>query len=520
MKHTGSLLNNLISYSHSDYYPFHMPGHKRAALDFPNPWSVDITEIDGFDNLHHASGILAGLQEEAADLFGAQKSFCLVNGSTCGLLAAVSACVKPGGKLLMSRNCHKSVYHAVYLRNITPIYLMPKMTDFGIMGSLSPAAVEAALTEQPDIEAVLVVSPTYDGVVSDIKSIAAIAHAHGIPLIVDEAHGAHLPLAERCTVFAKAPSSATPDSPVSCDSSTGFRRFPASALRCGADVVIQSLHKTLPAFTQTALLHLNSDLVEESVIRRFLGIYQSSSPSYLLMASMDRCMQILRNEGAHLFTDFRRNLDAFYRRCEALQSVQVFRGTDPAVYDWDDSKLLISATVLSLSGQELYDILLHQYHLQLEMAAGHYALALTSLMDRPEGFERLSAALLELEQQYRALGQTSASRSVDTAKPLSDGDIDHASNMLPPCYGSTWYRIPQQKLTIAQALQPGRTVKLADAVGAVSLEYLYLYPPGIPLLAPGEVIDETLLGHIVQIKNAGLTLEGLADTTNTWIRCW
>ena len=186
-----SLLESLTSYSHSDFYPFHMPGHKRAPLDFPNPWSIDITEIDGFDNLHHAEGILKDLQEQAARLFGARQSFCLVNGSTCGILAAVSACVKPGGKLLMSRNCHKSAYHAVYLRNITPIYVMPQMTDFGIMGSLSPDTVAHALEEHPDIQAVLVVSPTYDGIVSDMESIAEIVHAHGLPLIVDEAHGAH-----------------------------------------------------------------------------------------------------------------------------------------------------------------------------------------------------------------------------------------------------------------------------------------------------------------------------------------
>ncbi len=505
-----SLLESLTSYSHSDYYPFHMPGHKRAPLDFPNPWSIDITEIDGFDNLHHAEGILKDLQEQTARLFGAKQSFCLVNGSTCGILAAVSACVKPGGKLLMSRNCHKSAYHAVYLRNITPIYAMPEITDFGIMGSLSPDTVAHALEEHPDIQAVLVVSPTYDGIVSDMESIAKIVHAHGIPLIVDEAHGAHLPL---------------------------VKTLPTSALTCGADIVIHSLHKTLPAFTQTALLHINSDLVDEAVVRRFLGIYQSSSPSYLLMASMDQCFRILKECGQQLFADFRRNLDSFYQSCEALRYIRVFRGgttdrlpssragtsvrqqvqascrTDPAVYAWDDSKILVSAAALGLSGQALYDILLERYHLQFEMASGHYALALTSLMDRPEGFERLFAALLEIEQQY--------------CNP------DEASHIISPCPSSTWHRIPQQKMTpppsvlyrlpqqvmtITEAVEhSGTTVRLEDAAGAVSQEYLYLYPPGIPLLAPGEVIDETLLSHIKQIEDTGLTLEGLADTANTEI---
>lgn len=415
---------------------------------------------------------------------------------------------------------------------------MPEMTDFGIMGSLSPDTVAHALKEHPDIQAVLVVSPTYDGIVSDMESIAKIVHAHGIPLIVDEAHGAHLPLVKTLpTSVPGEESDCHSDSPSFGD---GSIRFPKSALTCGADIVIHSLHKTLPAFTQTALLHINSDLVDEAIVRRFLDIYQSSSPSYLLMASMDQCFRILKEHGQQLFADFRRNLDSFYQSCEALQYIRVFRGgttdrlpssragtsvcsqqvqsscrTDPAVYAWDGSKILVSAAALGLSGQALYDILLERYHLQFEMASGHYALALTSLMDLPEGFERLFAALLEIEQQYC--------------------DPDDASHIIPPCPGSTWYRIPQQKMTpppsvlyrlpqqvmtITEAVEhSGTTVRLEDAAGAVSQEYLYLYPPGIPLLAPGEVIDETLLSHIKQIKDTGLTLEGLADTANTWIRC-
>lgn len=478
MKHTEHLLDQLTEYSHGDYYPFHMPGHKRAALDFPNPWSIDITEIEGFDNLHHAEGILDKLQQRAARLFGAQRSFCLVNGSTCGLLSAVSACVKPGGKLLMSRNCHKSVYHGVYLRDITPVYLMPEMTEFGIMGSLMPETVEKVLMEHPDVDAVLVVSPTYDGVVSDIRSISEIVHRYDIPLIVDEAHGAHFPLSGQ---------------------------FPASALSCGADMVIQSLHKTLPAFTQTALLHVNSSLMEEARVRRFLGIYQSSSPSYLLMASIDQCLRILEENGTGLFASLKKNLKDFYENCRTLKHIQVFQGQSkntPELFDWDDSKILISGTALGLSGQDLHDILLEQYHIQLEMASGHYALALASLMDRPEGFKRLFTALSQID------------RSQEEALPF----LKNGGKSADMINSRELYRIPQQKLTIAKALEmPGRTVFLEDAVGAVSQEYLYLYPPGIPLVTPGEVIDEAMLKNIHRIKAAGLHLEGPDDMTNTRI---
>ena len=225
------LLEKLQEYRAEDMYPFHMPGHKRKPLPFPNPYSIDITEIDGFDNLHHAEGILKEAQERAADLYGSKECFYLVNGSTCGLLAAICAATKKRDKVLVARNCHKAVYHALYLNELQAEYIYPVITKSGIQGQIEPEQVKKALLLNPDIAAVILTSPTYEGVVSDINAIAGIAHERGIPLIVDEAHGAHL----------------------------GFGAgFPENAVRQGADAVIMSLHKTLPSFTQTALLHLCS----------------------------------------------------------------------------------------------------------------------------------------------------------------------------------------------------------------------------------------------------------------------
>ena len=234
----------------SDIYPFHMPGHKRAFLPFANPYAIDITEIEGFDNLHHATGILQEAQQKAADLYGAKKTYYLVNGSTCGLLAAISAAVPRGEKILVARNCHKAVYHAMYLRQLVPVYLYPEDTAYGIQGQVTPQMVRKQLEQTPDIRAVVITSPTYDGVVSDIKNIADTVHAYGIPLIVDEAHGAHF----------------------------GFSpEFPENATRLGADAVIMSVHKTLPAFTQTALLHLCSDRIAEKKGIDFDKAYTSST---------------------------------------------------------------------------------------------------------------------------------------------------------------------------------------------------------------------------------------------------
>ena len=241
------LYKKLESYGQSDYYPFHMPGHKRnrasSADDFL--FERDITEISGFDNLHHAEGILKEAQEYAAQIYGTKKCFFSVNGSTAALLAAVSASVNKGGKILVARNCHKAVYHALYLRELQPVYIYPHEDQrLGINGGISPERVERYLEEHPEVEAVLITSPTYDGIVSNVEKIAEIAHRHEVLLIVDEAHGAHFRFSEY---------------------------FPVSAADLGADIVIQSFHKTLPSMTQTAVLHVCSDRVDVEKVKQFMG---------------------------------------------------------------------------------------------------------------------------------------------------------------------------------------------------------------------------------------------------------
>ena len=462
----------LSSYCQSDYYPFHMPGHKRQALDFPNPYTVDITEIDGFDNLHHAEGILQDAQKRASLLYHTKETFYLINGSTCGILTAISATLPRSGTLLMGRNCHKAAYHAAFLRQLKTCYVLPAATDFGIMGSVRPQDVACALEANPEIAAVFLTSPTYDGVVSDIRAIAELAHAHGVPLIVDEAHGAHFIFSEE---------------------------FPFSALECGADIVIQSLHKTLPCFTQTALLHVNSERISLNSIKNFLGIYETSSPSYLLTASMEQGLRTMAEHGTVHMKRFTSLLKDFYRQAEDLQHISVFCRdfchTD-SCFDWDFSKILISSGDTGLSGQELYDTLLKKYHLQLEMASGHYVTALTSVMDTAEGFKRLIEALFEIEKNYICTEQKNLI--------LTNQEL---------------YQLPQQRLTLTDAMETAyRTLPLKDAAGYISQEYVYLYPPGIPLIAPGEVISETFIQNISLCQAQGLAVEGLEDMENQKIR--
>lgn len=493
MKHTFEqehyLDKKLTSYSTTDYYPFHMPGHKRQLLDFPNPYSIDITEINGFDNLHHAEGILRDAQKRATQLYHTNETFYLVNGSTCGILSAISAALPRGGTLLMGRNCHKAAYHAVFLRQLKTCYVLPAMTDFGIMGSISPMSIAYALKENPDIQAVFLTSPTYDGIVSDIRVIAEIVHAHDIPLIVDEAHGAHFMFSEE---------------------------FPKSALNYCADIVIQSLHKTLPCFTQTALLHVNSDRISTDSVKNFLGIYETSSPSYLLMASMEQGLRTMKEQGTELMAEFTKRLKNFYQEVQNLKHLSVFTGEyyhREHCFEWDFSKILISTKGTGFTGQELYDLLQKKYHLQLEMASGHYITALTSVMDTEEGFRRLIQALLEIDHEL----DLSYNNTPQNNTASKDAQIPSTEHTL--LTSQELYSIPQQALTLAKAMEkPYETIWLENSAGCISQEFVYLYPPGIPLIAPGEIITPKLIENITLCQKQGLSIEGLADMKNQHIR--
>ncbi|MEY8391108.1 aminotransferase class I/II-fold pyridoxal phosphate-dependent enzyme [Lachnospiraceae bacterium 45-W7] len=485
---TSRLDQKLQNNSISDCYPFHMPGHKRRTIDFSDLYSLDITEIEGFDNLHHPQGILKEAQQRAADLYGAEETFYLVNGSTAGILSAVSAALPRLGTLLLSRNSHRSVYHAAYLRGLETVYLLPAATEFGISGSVSPAHVAQALEDLPQIAAVFITSPTYDGVTSDLSAIAEIVHAYNLPLIVDEAHGAHFAFSEE---------------------------FPKSALSCDADVVIHSLHKTLPSFTQTALLHVNSDRIDRDALKHYLSIYQTSSPSYLLMMSMDQCIRFMEEKGSSFMEEYILQLKLFYQQAKSLKHIQVFDKTsvsEDICFDQDISKILISVGNSEMTGQKLYHKLLNTYHLQMEMCAGHYTTALTSIMDTPEGFQRLSRALREIDERI----SVSAGNSRTASKVIYGSKRPGHSRLLT---SNDIYQNPKPQMPIALAMeQPSERLPLKASTGHISQEFVYLYPPGIPLIAPGEILTGKIISIVDQCQKQGLLVEGLSDQNNQSIK--
>ena len=418
------LYEKLSDHASSGAYPMHMPGHKRNTELLPSglPYGIDITEIHGFDDLRYLRGVLGETSKLAAILYGSRKAFLLINGSTAGNLAAIGAHAKRGDKALFTKSCHRSIHNAVDLFGLEAVHLAVETdVDSGVECSIAPSAVEASLDGDPEIRLVVITSPTYEGVISDVKSIADIAHKRGIPLLVDSAHGAHL----------------------------GFSAaFPESAVSSGADVVVMSLHKTLPALTQCSLLHICSERANASEIERLLFILQTSSPSYVLMASIDHCLRLLVSGKERLFSEYEQNLKAFYSALSGLERLslimntagrfetegceppvpapphagfyafgrqgdgdcdsQGFRNTHPPAplrhsmfHAFDPGKIVIVTANTDLTGFALAEILRNEHRIELEAAHPNYAIAMTSICDSKEGFSRLATALMSIDRKAR-----------------------------------------------------------------------------------------------------------------------
>ena len=512
MDRKGLLRTRLTEYAASGAYPFHMPGHKRnvekaSAMTgmggFPDPFSIDITEIDGFDNLHHPEGILKESMEWAAGVYGADRTWYLVNGSSCGILSAVSAAVEPGGRILISRNCHKSVYHGVILNQLDISYIYPQILgDLGIQGGILAEDVDRALDRDPDIQAVLIVSPTYDGVVSDIRAIAQAAHRHGVPLLVDEAHGAHFPFGGEGGAF------------------------PRSALELGADLVIQSLHKTLPSLTQTAVMHGKEGLVDLDLVSQYLQIYQSSSPSYVFLAAIEQCIFEMEQKGRAELEAFARRLHRLRERLQGLKNLRLLgpeRIGTAGIFALDRSKIVVSCrgcwSAGPWTGEELSGRLRRDYGLEMEMCGADYVTAITTFLDEDQALERLGDALLEIDGTMvrRVSGRERLGTDEGDGRNGTDekDGTDGTAGMVPE--GSEPLPVIITKPSDARR-QPWEARRIEDCVGRISGEFVYLYPPGIPIVAPGELVTEEIAARVLDYRRQGLPVQGMADHTARTLR--
>lgn len=461
-KNNFGLYEKLKTLAQSDVLPMHMPGHKRNVAEFGYLAALgggyDITEIDGFDNLHDAHGAIADICDRAAALWGAEKTFLSVNGSTGALLAAVGAAVPAGGKILIARNCHKSVFNAAELAGAEVVCLYPPSANEGAFyGSVSAAAVREALT-QGGFSAVVITSPTYEGIISDTAGIAAAAHDNGAALIVDGAHGAHLDLSPH---------------------------FTGGGTRDGADITVVSLHKTLPALTQTALLHVCSDRINVSEIARQMSVFVTSSPSYVLMASVEGMLDYLEKNGTYRFDVLRRSLDGFYRGAAELKHLRVYgaipRQVGGSVFRYDDSKIFIDTLNCGFCGYDLKRRLKDGFRTEVEYASLRGVLCIAALGDDERSLGRLLDALRAIDADcapnvFRRNIVSDIAVRLDGGKVVESRDARRA---------------------------PAESVAAEDAAGRVSAECVWLYPPGAPVIRAGERVGADFASFVRGVTESG-----------------
>ena len=440
---------------------FHMPGHKgkNTLINWGDyiPY-IDTTEVEGMDNLLEPRGIIQDSQDYAAEVFGSKATYYAVNGSTGSIYIALATITKPGDKVLIQRNCHKAVYNALILNRIQPVYLYPNYNEnHNVLTGLYPEDVDQALTEDPGIKAVVVTYPNYYGVCSDLKAIADIVHKHNKILMVDEAHGPHF---------------------------TFNDKLPVPALKAGADIVIHSTHKTLPSFTQTSMIHVGTDRIDLNKLRDRYQLYTTTSPSYLFTLSNELAVSYMDSqEGRERLEWSTKKIDEVIERLNKIPRVEVFTGDpeDPTIYSKDNTKILI--TIDGIRGSMVKKKLRTDYNIRLEMADFYYALILTSLMNDDEDYEKVIAAIEDL------------------AKNCAYEEINWVNVKMPT---------PKIIMRPADAYYGKKEqIKLKDAIGRVSAAPIIPYPPGIPLIVPGEEITQEIYEHVLFLMDNGIEIVGL-----------
>lgn len=399
-------------------YPFHMPGHKRSDYFNITGSEIDITEIKGYDNLHSPVSSILEIENELSAIYKSAKSFLLINGSTVGMLSAVLAVTKKKDTVIVARNCHQSVYNACFLNELNIVYIEPEYDETnGFYKELKQSVINNAINKYPQAKAIIITSPTYEGYVSNIQS--------SIPLIIDAAHGAHF----------------------------GFSDFPHYP---NADIVISSLHKTLPALTQTAVANIyNEKYISE--VKKYLDILQTSSPSYVLMNSVSKCIEIIKNDSG-LFDKLIYNLNDFYKF--KLKNLRLVKTDDP-------SKITVSAAQANINGNQLANLLRKDFNIECEMESINYIILISSIADEKEAFDLLKNALTKIDKKLSKI-------PVKTIKKPE---------------------LPLKKLNQHEINKTAKT-ELSQAINQICAETVFAYPPDIPIICKGEIINRNSIEYI------------------------
>ncbi|MBR8832342.1 MAG: Arginine decarboxylase [Chroococcopsis gigantea SAG 12.99] len=440
--------------------PFYAPGHKRGRgvariltdLLGKKVFSADLPELPQLDNLFAPDSVILEAQTLASQVFGALKTWFLVNGSTGGILAAIMAACEPDAKIIVPRNIHQSVISGLILSGAIPIFISPRYDgEIDITYGITPVALSETLAKHPDTRAVLVVYPTYQGLCCDLETIAAITHSYNIPLLVDEAHGAH---------FAFHPD------------------LPPSALSCGADLTVQSTHKTLGSMTQTAMLHLNSDRISPHRISQALALVQSTSPNYPLLASLDAARHQMANEGFQLLS---RTINVSRKARAEIALIKDLSVLSPH-YRADITRLTVIVKDRGLTGYEVDEILQEKFRVTAELPSPYHITFIISIGNTEKDVDRLITALKQLP-----------------ARP------NFALFPQPPRSPNLWVS-PRTAF-----FSPTTTVDIEASIDKISAELICPYPPGIPLLIPGEIITAEAIDYLKQIQELGGVITGCSD---------
>lgn len=465
------LITQLQALALQENSPFYTPGHKKGSgisqplkqLMGKKVFRADLPELPELDNLFAPEGVIKEAQALAADAFGAKQTWFLANGSTSGIIASILATCGEGDRIILPRNIHQSAIFGLILSGATPIFINPEYnSDFDLCYTLSPRQITDALETHDNVKAVMVLSPTYHGICANLTEIANLAHDYNIPLLVDEAHGGH---------FSFHP------------------QLPMSALQAGADITIQSTHKTLGAMTQASMLHLQGNLVNPSHISLALPLVQSSSPSYLLLASLDGARQQIAMEGKMLLTNTL-NLANIARKevekLEYLSILELIKLTDSFV-DLDKTRLTVNVSTLGLTGYEADEILHKKFGVTCELPSLKNLTFIISIGNKSEDIEKLINGLKQLKQYQKYCLN------------------NHSFNF--PSFSFSSF-----KMTPRQAFWAEKKVISKDlAVNQVSGENICPYPPGIPLIMAGEIITKDALDYLEKVINSGGVITGVSD---------
>lgn len=458
----------LERFKHMRVVPFDVPGHKhgKGNMELTNflgsdCLNVDVNSMKPLDNLCHPISVIAEAEQLAADAFGAAHAFFMVGGTTSAVQSMVLTATKRGDKIILPRNVHRSVINALVLNGAIPVYINPQMNHkLGIALGMSMEDVRQTIKQHPDAKAVFVNNPTYYGICSNLKEIVALAHEHNMMALVDEAHGTHFYFGEN---------------------------MPLTAMAAGADMASVSMHKSGGSLTQSSFL-LTGPQVNEGYVRQIINLTQTTSGSYLLMASLDISRKNLALNGKEIFKKVTELAEYAREEINAIgdyyaYSKELINGD--SIYDFDQTKLSINTLSVGLAGIEVYDILRDEYDIQIEFGDLGNVLAYLSVGDRPRDLERLVSALSEIRRRY---------------KKEKAGLHTHE------------YINPKVVLSPQAAFYaPKCSLPLLESAGQITTEFVMCYPPGIPILAPGEQITEEILDYIVYAKEKGCSLTGPED---------